>query len=93
MKDPIFLYNTLTRTKDELKPIHTGRVGLYTCGPTVYNFVHLGNFRTYIFQDTLRRVLSHAGLAITHIMNTTDIDDKTIRGAREAGTSLQEVTP
>lgn len=92
MASEIRLYNTLTRNIEIFKPIRKGRVSLYTCGPTVYNFVHLGNFRTYIFQDILRRTLAHAGYAVTHIMNTTDIDDKTIRGAKEAGKSLKAFT-
>lgn len=88
----IRLYNTLTRKIEDFKPIQKGRVGLYTCGPTVYNFAHIGNLRTYIFEDILRRTLEYAGFKVEHIMNTTDIDDKTIQGAREAGKSLEEFT-
>lgn len=86
------LYNTLTRKKEKFRPLRKGQVGLYTCGPTVYNFVHLGNFRTYIFQDVLKRALEYAGYKPKHVMNTTDVDDKTIKGAREAGKTLKEFT-
>ena len=101
MKDPIFLYNTLTRTKDELKPIHTGRVGLYTCGPTVYDYSHIGNFRYYIFVDTLRRALTRAGYKVVHVMNITDVghltsdedtgEDKLEKGAEREGKTVWDV--
>ncbi len=67
------LYNTLTRTLEELKPIKRGEIGLYTCGPTVYDFAHIGNLRTYIFGDLLRRVLEYNGYQVTHAMNITDV--------------------
>ncbi len=66
-------YNTLTRKKEVFIPMREGRVGLYTCGPTVYNYAHIGNLRTYIFEDVLRRVLEHAGFHVTHVMNITDV--------------------
>lgn len=86
------IYNTLTRRKEIFKPIRQDRVGLYTCGPTVYNFVHIGNLRTFIFQDVLKKALRLAGYRVRHIMNTTDVDDKTIKGAREAKEDLIEFT-
>ena len=69
----IFLYNTLTRKKEDFKPIKNGRVGLYTCGPTVYGFPHLGNLRTYVFEDILKRVLEYNDLKVKHVMNITDV--------------------
>ena len=66
------LYNTLTRKKQEFKPINGKTVGLYTCGPTVYNYAHIGNLRTYIFEDFLRRTLEHVGYQVNHVMNITD---------------------
>ncbi|MBI4135097.1 MAG: cysteine--tRNA ligase [Candidatus Sungbacteria bacterium] len=67
------LYNTLTRTKEDFKPLKADRVGLYTCGPTVYNYAHIGNLRTYIFEDILRRTLEYAGYVVFHVMNITDV--------------------
>ncbi|MFH0796229.1 MAG: cysteine--tRNA ligase [Candidatus Omnitrophota bacterium] len=85
-------WNTLTREKEIFTPLDTGRVTLYTCGPTVYDFAHIGNFRAYVFEDVLRRYLEYRGYAITHVMNITDIDDKTIKCSREEGLSLAEYT-
>lgn len=84
--------NSLTRTKDEFKPIEPGKVRLYTCGPTVYNFVHIGNLRTFMFEDLLRRYLKYKGYEVTQVMNLTDIDDKIIRGANAQKKSLKEFT-
>lgn len=70
---PISLYNTLTRSKSEFVPIEPGKVSLYCCGPTVYNFSHIGNFRTYVFEDVLTRALKRCGYAVTHVMNITDV--------------------
>lgn len=70
---PVFLYNTLTRNKDEFKPILGKKVGLYTCGPTVYDYAHIGNLRAYVFSDTLRRVLEYKGYTVKQIMNITDV--------------------
>jgi len=67
------LYNTLTRSVDEFKPIKANKVGLYTCGPTVYNYAHIGNLRTYVFEDILKRVLTWCGYEVTHVMNVTDV--------------------
>lgn len=77
------LYNTLTRKKEEFKPLYPGEVGLYTCGPTVYNYAHLGNLRTYIFEDILRRVLVYNGYKVKHVMNVTDVGHLT--GDRDMG--------
>ncbi len=86
------LYNTMTRRKEPFTPIEPGHVRLYTCGPTVYNHAHIGNFRAYVFEDILRRVLQFAGFRVTQVMNLTDVDDKTIRGAVAAGVSLDAFT-
>jgi len=85
-------FNTLTREKDEFKPIDDMRVGLYTCGPTVYDYAHIGNWRTYLFEDVLRRHLEYRGFDVKHVMNITDVDDKTIRGAMSKGITLDEYT-
>ncbi|RJQ37824.1 cysteine--tRNA ligase [Candidatus Parcubacteria bacterium] len=86
------LYNYLTRKKESFKPLKRGSVGLYTCGPTIYNFAHIGNFRTYIFEDILRRTLERAGWRVRHVMNLTDVDDKTIRDAAKADEPLEKFT-
>jgi len=86
------LYNTLTRKKEEFKPIHKNEVRMYSCGPTVYNFVHIGNLRAYIFVDLLRRYLKYKGFKLRHVMNITDVDDKTIRDSKKQGKTLQEFT-
>ncbi|MEM7819165.1 MAG: cysteine--tRNA ligase, partial [Candidatus Aenigmatarchaeota archaeon] len=86
------LFNTLTRKKEVFKPIKKNEVRMYTCGPTVYDFAHIGNFRTYVWQDILKRWLLFKGFKVKHVMNLTDIDDKTIKGAREQGISLREFT-
>ncbi len=83
-------YNSLTRAKEEITPLEDNRIRLYTCGPTVYNFAHIGNFRAYIFEDILRRVIRFNRIGITQVMNLTDVDDKTIRGAISRGVSLKE---
>ncbi|KKW06765.1 MAG: Cysteine-tRNA ligase [Parcubacteria group bacterium GW2011_GWA2_49_16] len=77
------LYNSLSRKLEEFRPIKAGEVSLYTCGPTVYDHVHIGNLRTYIFEDTLRRVMKSNGLKLKHVMNITDVDDKTIARSHE----------
>ncbi|MDD2238204.1 MAG: class I tRNA ligase family protein, partial [Kiritimatiellae bacterium] len=86
------VYNTLSRKTEDFAPLKEGEVGLYTCGPTVYNYAHIGNFRAYIFEDLLRRHLQFAGYRVNQVMNLTDVDDKTIRGAREQGLPLQDFT-
>lgn len=86
------IYNTLTRKKEILKPIKEGFVGIYTCGPTVYNHLHIGNWRAYVFSDLLRRSLEYDGYQVSQIMNITDIDDKTIRDSQKEGKSLKDFT-
>ena len=88
----LYLYNYLTRKKEPFKPLKRGQVGLYTCGPTVYNFAHIGNLRTYVFEDVLRRTLEYSGYRVRHVMNLTDVDDKTIRDSEEACVSLAAFT-
>jgi cysteinyl-tRNA synthetase len=88
----ITFYNTLNRKKEEFIPLKEGKVGLYTCGPTVYNYAHVGNFRAYMFEDLLRRFLEFSGFDVHHVMNITDIDDKTIRRANEENVALNVVT-
>ena len=86
------LYNTLTHTEEAFHPIEEGVVRFYTCGPTVYDYAHVGNFRTFVFQDLLRRYLLYRGYRVVHVMNITDVDDKTIQNARKAGLSLKDYT-
>jgi cysteinyl-tRNA synthetase len=88
----ILFYNTLSREKEEFKPVVKGKVGLYTCGPTVYNYAHIGNFRSYLFEDLLKRWLEFRGFGVNHVMNLTDVDDKTIRDSRKEGKTLEEFT-
>tara|TARA_Y100000591_G_scaffold123049_1_gene105047 strand:+ start:187 stop:1581 length:1395 start_codon:yes stop_codon:yes gene_type:complete len=85
-------YNSYSRKKEFFKPIIDGKVGLYTCGPTVYDFAHIGNFRTFIFEDLLKRWLIHTGYDVTHIMNITDVDDKTIAMAKSQNVDLNIIT-
>ncbi|MBT7902480.1 cysteine--tRNA ligase [Candidatus Woesearchaeota archaeon] len=85
-------YNTLTRKKEEFKPLIEGQVKLYSCGPTVYSYVHIGNLRAAVFNDLLRRYLKYKGFKLTHVMNITDVDDKTIRDSQKEGKSLLEFT-
>ena len=82
------LYNTMTRKKEELVPLVPGKIGMYACGPTVYNYFHIGNARPFIVFDTLRRYLTYRGYEVTFVQNFTDIDDKMIRRANEEGTSV-----
>lgn len=89
---PIKLYNSLSHRVEEFKPIEEGRAGLYTCGPTVYNYAHIGNFRCYAFEDILKRTLLASGLKVRHVMNLTDVDDKTIRGSQQQHLPLREFT-
>ncbi len=84
------LYNTMTRSIEPFVPLDAGRVSLYTCGPTVYNYAHIGNFRTFLFEDVLRRWLEASGYDVFHVMNLTDVDDKTIKGAAAAKALLHD---
>ena len=86
------VFNSLTRQNEDLKPIADNTIRLYTCGPTVYNFAHIGNFRAYTFEDILRRVIQFNGMKIKQVMNLTDVDDKTIKGANAAGVKLTDYT-
>ncbi|HWC73612.1 MAG TPA: hypothetical protein VG454_06715, partial [Gemmatimonadales bacterium] len=92
MTAPVSLFNTLTRRVEPLRPLAPPRVTLYTCGPTVWNYAHIGNFRTFLFEDLLRRWLERSGYDVFHIMNLTDVDDRTIKAARQAGKKLTEHT-
>jgi cysteinyl-tRNA synthetase len=95
------LYNTLGREIQDFKPLRAGEVGLYTCGPTVYNFAHIGNLRTYLFEDILRRTLEYNDLQVSHVMNITDVghltddadqgEDKILKSAREKGKTVWEI--
>lgn len=85
-------YNTLTQKVEEFTPIDGKTVRMYTCGPTVYNYVHIGNLRTFTFQDLLRRWLKARGYTLMHVMNITDVDDKIIRDAGKAGMGLKDFT-
>jgi cysteinyl-tRNA synthetase len=97
----LYVYNTLTRQKEEFVPIRPGEVGLYTCGPTVYNFAHIGNLRTYLFEDVLKRVLAYNGYRVTHVMNITDVghltgdrdmgEDKMEKGAQREGRTAWDI--
>ena len=86
------IYNTLSRRIEEFVPAQPPVVRMYTCGPTVYDYAHIGNFRAYVFEDLLRRHLKYSGFKPCQVMNLTDVDDKTIKGARAAGLPLQEYT-
>ena len=88
----ILLQNTLTNRKEALQPLHPGEVRIYTCGPTVYDFAHIGNFRTFVFQDVLRRFLISRGYRLNHVMNLTDVDDRIIQNAAAAGVGIREYT-
>ncbi|MBC8206394.1 MAG: cysteine--tRNA ligase [Kiritimatiellaeota bacterium] len=86
------IYNTMSRSLEELIPLEDNHVRLYTCGPTVYNYAHIGNYRAYMFEDLLRRWIQYKGFKITQVQNLTDVDDKTIRGSRESGKALRDYT-
>ena len=88
----IKFYNSLTHSKEEFVSIEKGKVGLYTCGPTVYDYSHIGNFRTFLFEDLLKRALLAFGYEVNHVMNITDVDDKTIKKANEENRDLNEIT-
>ena len=95
---PLFLYNTLSRKKEEFKLIKKGEVGMYNCGPTVYNYAHIGNLRAYVFADTLRRALEWNGYKVKQVMNITDVghltsdadegEDKMTKALKKEGLSL-----
>ena len=85
-------FNTLSRSIEEFHPIEPGKVRMYMCGPTVWNFAHVGNFRTFVFGDILRRYLKYKGFQLTHVFNLTDIDDRIINEAAKSGISIDEFT-
>src|SRR6266478_477273 len=85
-------YNTLTQQLEPFVPLQGNTVRMYTCGPTVYNFAHIGNFRTFTFEDILRRWLRARGYQLDHVMNITDVEDKIIRNAAAAQKTIQEYT-
>jgi cysteinyl-tRNA synthetase len=97
----IKLYNTLSRTVEEFKEIHEGKVGIYSCGPTVYHYQHLGNMRAVVVADTVRRTLLSAGYDITHVINITDVghnvddadntEDKMEKGSKREGKSVWDI--
>ncbi|HYG35647.1 MAG TPA: cysteine--tRNA ligase, partial [Clostridia bacterium] len=88
------IFNTLTRSVQEFVPIDPAgrKVGMYICGPTVYDFAHIGNWRTFVFGDLVRRYLEFRGYAVQHVMNITDVEDKIIKRVRENQTTLREFT-
>lgn len=85
-------FNTLTRRQEEFHPLEDGKVRMYICGPTVWNFAHIGNFRTFVFGDILRRYLKYKGYDVTHVFNLTDIDDRIINEAAKRSISIDEFT-
>src|ERR1700685_3307995 len=88
------LFNTLSRSVQEFAPLDPAakKVGMYCCGPTVYDFAHVGNFRTFVFADLVRRYLEFKGLPVRHVMNITDVEDKIIRRVQENKTTLRDYT-
>lgn len=85
------IYNTLTKKKEEFVPVHEGKVGMYVCGPTVYNYIHIGNARPMIIFDTVRRYFEYKGYEVNYVSNFTDVDDKIIKKANEEGVSAMEI--
>ena len=86
------LFNTLGRRVEEFRPLEEGRVGMYTCGPTVYGPSHVGNFRSFVFADLLRRYLEWSGYDVRWVMNITDVDDRIIRDAMARSVAIEEIT-
>ena len=86
------IYNTYTNTLEDFKPVHEGKVNMYVCGPTVYNFIHIGNARPVIFFDTVRRYFEHRGYEVKFVSNFTDVDDKIINRATTENTSAEEIS-
>lgn len=86
------IYNTMSRSKETLLPLDGKNVRMYTCGPTVYNYAHIGNYRAYMFEDLLRRYIKFCGFGVVQVQNLTDVDDKTIRSSIEEGLPLREYT-
>ncbi len=88
----LHIHNTMSGQKEEFKPLEEKKVGIYSCGPTVYDTAHIGNLRTYVSNDLIRRIFEYNGFFVKHVMNLTDIDDKTIRRSQEKKISLEELT-
>jgi cysteinyl-tRNA synthetase len=88
----IRFFNTLTRRKEKFTPIEPDKVRMYTCGPTVYDYAHIGNYRAFLFEDLLKRWLEYRGFKVTHVMNLTDVDDKTIKGSQKQQIPLKQYT-
>ena len=86
------IFNTLTRTKEEFKPIHENEVRMYVCGPTVYNYIHVGNVRPLVVFDTFRRYMMHKGYDVKYVVNFTDVDDKIINQAKKDDVPIKEIT-
>src|SRR6478672_375827 len=89
---PLRLYNTLSAKIEDFRPLQDNEVRMYACGPTVYDYGHIGNFRTFVAVDILRRYLRQSGYKLRHVMNITDVDDKIIRNSAQAGVGVQEYT-
>ena len=88
----MLLYNTLTKKREEFVPITPGKVSMYVCGPTVYDFIHIGNARPMIVFDTLRRYFEHKGYEVNYVSNFTDVDDKIIKKANQEGVTAAEIS-
>ena len=86
------IYNTLTNKKEEFVPVHEGKVGIYVCGPTVYNYIHIGNARPMVVFDTVRRYFEYKGYDVNYVSNFTDVDDKIIKKAMEEGVDASEIS-
>src|SRR3979490_3219578 len=86
------LYNTMSSKVEEFRPLSDNEVRMYACGPTVYDYGHIGNFRTFVAADILRRFLRQSGYKILHVMNITDVDDKIIRNAARDGVNVKQYT-
>ena len=86
------IYNTLSRKKEDFVPIEEGKVRMYVCGPTVYNYIHIGNARPMIVFDTVRRYMLYKGLDVNYVSNFTDVDDKIIKKAQEEGVNAEEIS-
>ncbi len=85
-------YNTFSKKKEIFEPLRKDFVGIYSCGPTVYDYAHIGNLRSFVFADVLKRILSYNGYKVKHVMNITDVDDKIIKKSQKLGISRQELT-
>ena len=89
---PLRLYNTMSNQVEEFRPLRDNEVRMYACGPTVYDYGHIGNFRTFVAVDLLRRFLLQSGYKVHHVMNITDVDDKIIRNSARDGVTVQQYT-